>query len=96
MWARPVISRMIFSRPRKGCARKSSNILIISARGQMDVRLAKFCVAVSKATVILAGIGAAGRIILARGMHPCGVSEVFAQLFLKSAYSLPSVEVAER
>ena len=26
-------------------------------------------------------------------MYPCCVSEVFAQLFLKSAYSLPSVEV---
>ena len=40
-------SRMIFSAMR----RKSSNILIIPARGQMDVPLVKFCVAFSKATV---------------------------------------------
>ena len=42
------------------------NISIISVRGCIHAALAKFCVAFSKATVTLAGIGAAGRIILGR------------------------------
>ena len=46
----PLISRMIFSAER----RKSSNISIITVRGQMDVPLAKFYVTFSKATVTLA------------------------------------------
>lgn len=55
------------------CARKSADISIITVRGQMDVLLAKFCVAFSKATVTLAGIGAAGRIILGRWIESgCG------------------------